>query len=300
MNKEIYVSNIQRFSLDDGDGIRTTVFFEGCNLSCKWCHNPECIDFGPALQFKPTSCTLCGKCQSVCEQDAHTFSNGQHEVDRSKCVLCGKCAEVCENEALKIIGTKYSPDEIMEIILKDEDFYRSSGGGVTFSGGEPMLALPLLRELLVRCREHRLRTAVDTAGNIPFEQYAEVLPYTDVFLIDLKLWDEEKHRRYTGASNVRIRENIRKISEANKRIVIRIPVIGSVNDDLDELGKMADFLKSIPMVELVQLLPYHQYGVGKYALIGRNSEQDSFYVPDSGFMEKALELFRQKGINASF
>ena len=300
MNRDIYVSNIQRFSLDDGDGIRTTVFFKGCNLACRWCHNPECISCGPVLQFQSSRCTLCGKCAAACAQGVHDLADGRHLLDRSRCIACGRCAEACSNEALTVIGTRYSTDEIWEIILKDTDFYKASGGGVTFSGGEPMLALPLLRELLMRCKEHGLHTAVDTAGNVDFERYREVFPYTDVFLIDLKLWDEEKHRQYTGVSNRLIRENIRRISEEHKTIVIRIPIIGSVNDDLGELDKMAEFFKPLAGIRLVQLLPYHQYGVGKYELVGMRSEQDSFYIPSHDFMEAALQLFQEKGIPASF
>lgn len=300
MDKDVYISNIQRFSLDDGEGIRTTIFFKGCNLKCKWCHNPECIRFGQTLQFKQSSCVSCGKCEEVCPHGVHSFKGSRHIIDRSKCISCGKCVDYCSTESLEIIGEIKSADEIMTVILKDVDYYKSSNGGVTFSGGEPMLSLPMLKDLLIRCKAHDLRTAVDTAGNVDFSLYQEIIPYTDVFLVDLKLWDEKKHQYYTGGSNRRIKENIQKLSDANKRIIIRIPVIGSVNDDLDELSMMADFLKSIPMVELVQLLPYHQYGVGKYDLIGIESEQDAFYIPDSAFMKAALELFQKKGIHVSF
>ncbi len=300
MEKDIFISNIQRFSLDDGAGIRTTVFFKGCNLSCKWCHNPECITFDKVLQLSISSCTYCGMCKSVCGQNVHTITDGQHIVNQNECIHCGKCVDACRNDALKLLGTRYSVEEVMEIILKDRAFYESSGGGVTFSGGEPMLALPMLKNLLIQCREHQLSTAVDTAGNVSFKKYLEVIPYTDVFLIDLKVWNDEKHRFYTGVSNYLIKENIRRISDAGSRIIIRTPVIGSVNDDMEELGKMADFLKQIPMVELVQLLPYHLYGVGKYEMIGRKNEQKDFYVPDSEFMNRALVMFREKGINTSF
>lgn len=300
MNSDILVSNIQRFSLDDGPGIRTTVFFKGCNLKCHWCHNPECISFVPELEFHSSRCTLCGKCAAVCTQGVHSFAQEQHLLGRSRCIACGKCVETCSNEALAIIGKAYSADEIMNTVLKDTDFYKASGGGVTFSGGEPMLALPLLKELLARCKQHDLHTAVDTAGNVGFDSYLEIIPYTDLFLIDLKIWNDEKHRLYTEASNKLIKENIRRISDENKSIIIRIPIVGSVNDDFNELGNIAEFLKSIKKIELVQLLPYHQYGIGKYKLIGMDSEQDSFYIPSAEFMQKGLELFKQRGINVSF
>ncbi len=300
MNKDVLISNIQRFSLDDGEGIRTTVFFKGCNLQCKWCHNPECITFQPVLQLNKNSCTSCGVCEKVCRQNVHTIREGQHMVNRDACIQCGNCVASCGNEALKKVGKKYSVEEVMEIILKDKAFYENSDGGVTFSGGEPMLALPMLKELLMQCKKHSISTAVDTAGHVSFERYLEVFPYTNVFLIDLKLWDNEKHLLFTGVSNALIKENIRRISDSGKRIIIRIPVIGSVNDDLEELGKMAEFLREIKKVELVQLLPYHIYGIGKYDMIGMESEQKGFYIPDSQFMNQALALFLQKGINTSF
>lgn len=300
MSKDIYISNIQRFSLDDGEGIRTTVFFKGCNLRCRWCHNPECIGSKPVLQYAISKCESCQKCVYICKYGVHSFKDGKHIIDRKKCILCGKCAEGCSNEALEIVGKKYSCNEVMKIILKDIQYYRHSNGGITFSGGEPMLALPLLKQLLVACKEHNLNTAVDTAANVKFEDYADIMAYTDVFLIDLKIWDEERHRYYTGVSNRLIKENIKRISDAGKRIIIRTPVIGSVNDSFEELSKMADFLKDIKMVELVQLLPYHQYGVGKYNLIGVESEQNEFYVPNEDFMRSALEVYKKRGINVSF
>lgn len=300
MNNDVLISNIQRFSLDDGEGIRTTVFFKGCNLKCKWCHNPECIDFGPAVQLIKTSCTSCGICEKVCKQKVHRITNGQHTMEREACIHCGECMEFCNNDALKRVGKNYSAEEVMDIILKDKAYYETSGGGVTFSGGEPMLALSMLKELLMKCKKQGLSTAVDTAGHVSFDKYQKVMPYTDVFLIDLKVWDDEKHRFYTGVSNALIKENIRRISDSGKRIIIRIPVIGSVNDDLKELGEMAEFLKSIKMVELVQLLPYHLYGIGKYEMIGMESEQERFYAPGSEFMNQACALFQKKGITVSF
>ena len=300
MNDKIYISNIQRFSLDDGDGIRSTVFFKGCNLSCKWCHNPECIKFGPTLQLFRQKCSLCGACEKVCRQGVHKIIDGQHIVDRSKCIFCGECIDACMNEALEQIGKAYTADEVVTELLKDKNFYDYSDGGVTFSGGEPMLALPFLKEVLVKCKEHDLNTAVDTAGCVSFDHFEEVMPYTDVFLFDMKIWDDEKHQKYTGVSNKLIKENIQRLSAHDKRIVVRIPVIGSVNDNLDELAECAEFLSNVKMVELVQLLKYHTYGIGKYDLIDMESDQAGFYTPGPEFMDQALEVFKSKGINVSF
>ena len=300
MEKKTLISNIQRFSLDDGEGIRTTVFFKGCNLSCKWCHNPECISAEKLLQYHENKCANCKKCEEICPIGCHSFENGKHLIDRQKCEGCGKCTEICPGSALEINGKYYTSEALMEIIKKDCAYYENSGGGVTFSGGEPMLSFSVLKDLLMKCKSENIRTAVDTAGNIPYERYEALFPYVDMFLIDLKIWDDDKLKTYTGGSGKRIKENIKLIAEAGKRVIIRIPVIGSVNDEKEELKKMADFLKDIGKIELVQLLPYHQYGIGKYAISGIKSEQADFYVPSSSFMNEMLELFRAIGLNTSF
>jgi pyruvate formate lyase activating enzyme len=196
-------------------------------------------------------------------------------------------------------GTPTEVEEIVKMAISQKPFF-GKRGGVTFSGGEPMLALPFLKEVLIKCKEHELRTAVDTAGCVSFDHFEEVMPYTDVFLFDMKIWDDEKHQKYTGVSNVLIKENIRKLSENGKRIYVRIPIIGSVNDSLEELAECADFLKELETVELVQLLKYHTYGVGKYDLIDMENDQAAFYTPSAEFMEQALEVFRERGINVSF
>ena len=297
-----FISTLQRFSLDDGPGIRTTVFFKGCNLRCAWCHNPECIIPGATLQFLEGSCTGCGKCAAVCPQGVHTITpEGRHLLDRSRCVACGKCAYGCPHTALNLIGRRYEPEELVKQLLKDRKFYETSGGGVTFSGGEPMLHPEYLAEVLRLCKEAGLHTAVDTAGCVPFESFETVLPWADLFLYDIKLWDEERHKAATGVSNRRILENLRRLTDAGASVFIRTPVIPTYSADLEELGHIAAFLAGLPHregVRLIQLLPYHNYGVGKYRSLGSASQTEELRPPEDSFMQEALQRYLDLGLPA--
>lgn len=293
------VSNIQRFSLDDGPGIRTTVFFKGCNLKCVWCHNPECINPNIRLQYNPKQCTLCGKCVNACKQEVHKIIDGKHVVNFSNCIACGKCKDVCLNDALELNGTYYSADALLKEIQKDFSFYQDSSGGVTFSGGEPMLQLSFLKELLPLCKRTGLTVAVDTAGNIPFSDYEQILPYVDYFLYDIKAFTESVHRKYTGVSNQRILENIKHLTNQECTLIVRVPVIPGVNDNEVEMNQISDFLKRV-QPQLVQLLPFHNYGVKKYRLYGLNDTPFQPQPPKPEYMDDLLSLFQSKGINTSF
>ena len=297
-----YVSNIQRFSLDDGPGIRTTVFFKGCNLHCAWCHNPECIVSGLSLQLIENSCVGCGKCAAVCDRGVHTIdADGRHLVDRSRCAGCGKCAYQCPHTALNLIGTRYEPEELLRQILKDRKYYETSSGGVTFSGGEPLLHPEYLSGMLALCREAGLHTAVDTAGCVPFSSFEQVLPHAELFLYDIKLWSSDRHQAATGVPNERILENLRRLTDAGGEVWIRTPVIPTFNDDLEELGHIAAFLAGLPareQVQKIQLLPYHSYGVGKYATLGVDSRTAGLQPPAEAFMEEALRLYLDLGLPA--
>ena len=290
-----YISNIQRFSLDDGPGIRSTVFFKGCNLRCAWCHNPECIVSGPSLQLAAASCVACGRCVEACLQGVHTITpDGAHLVDRSLCKACGKCVYQCRRTGLQLIGKQYEPEELLKQILKDRKYYESSGGGVTFSGGEPMLQPEYLAEMLRLCRKAGLHTAVDTAGCVPYRHFEQVLPWADLFLYDIKLWSSDRHRAATGVPNELILENLRRLTDDGADVFIRTPVIPTYNDDPEELGQIARFLADLPgreHVKLIQLLPYHNYGVGKYEALGSNSKTAGIDPPAETFMQEALRLY---------
>ena len=275
MNATIF--DIQRNSFVDGPGIRTTVFFKGCNLKCKWCHNPESQRFETQMMIYKNKCTGCGKCASICPNHL------------SSCEFCGKCEIYCPNDARKVCGKKYTPEQVLSEVIKDKMFYDTSKGGVTFSGGECMLQIDFLEQILKLCKESEIHTAVDTAGAVSWEHFEKILPYTDLFLYDVKCFDEEKHKEFTGVSNKLILENLKKISDdTDKDIIIRIPVINGVNADREEMEKIAGFLKNIRK-SAVELLPYHRMGEHKYDAL--DMEYTQYEVPDKEVIEEYKKLF---------
>lgn len=279
MSKICHLFDIQRGSFVDGPGIRTTVFFKGCNLRCQWCHNPESWSQKSQLLFYTQKCTACGACRSVCPQGC--------PEDRTQCISCGSCAAICPNGARELCGFDLATDELMEIISKDAPFYRKSGGGVTFSGGECMLQVDALEEVLKLCVDQGIPTAVDTAGNVPWESFERVLPYTDLFLYDVKLANAEKHRHYTGTDNERILENLHRLSKNHARIWIRIPIIRGVNDTIQEMDAITSRLEGIA-IEKVELLPYHKLGQSKFKAMDMTGQ--CFEAPD----KETLNALKQR------
>lgn len=259
MENSALIFDISHSSFVDGPGIRTTVFFKGCNLRCKWCHNPESISPKPELMFYADRCKDCGACLRNCPNELKT------------CSLCGKCAHYCLYDARKLCGKRYAVDELFSEIVCDRAFYESSGGGVTFSGGECMLQVEFLTEILKKCKDEHISTAVDTAGKVPWESFEKILPYTDLFLYDIKLMDKALHRKFTGADNSLILDNLKKLFGAGKRIHIRIPVIANVNDNAAEMEKVKAFLKENGYPEKVELLPYHKLGEAKRNALGKET-----------------------------
>jgi len=272
------IFDIERNSFVDGPGIRTTVFFKGCNLRCAWCHNPESQFKKPQMLFYKDRCKGCGKCTEKCP----------HEL--KSCDLCGKCTLYCVGDAREICGKEYLLSEVLQNILKDKAFYDNSGGGVTFSGGECMLQIDFLEEILKRCKENGIHTAVDTAGHVPYAYFERILPYTDLFLYDVKCFDGEKHRHYTGVDNRLILDNLQKLLSLGKRVWVRIPVIGSVNDSEEEMQRIKGFLDSCGSPEKIELLPYHSLGEHKYASLGR--EAVLFTKPSEDKMARLRSIFR--------
>ena len=269
------VFDIQLNSFVDGPGIRTTVFFKGCNLRCKWCHNPESQKMAPQMLLYQNKCTGCGKCAQVCPNRLQN------------CDLCGKCTIFCPNDARSVCGKEMSVEELLREVEKDRAFYETSGGGVTCSGGECMLQIDALVEFLAGSKNSGLHTAVDTAGNVPWESFARILPVTDLFLYDVKCISEKLHREGTGVSNRLILENLCRLAkEFSGEILVRVPVIGGFNADLAEMTRIAEFLKEIGLTR-VELLPYHSMGEHKYPACGM--EKIAFTVPS----EEEMAAFRK-------
>ena len=293
---EATIFDIQRFSVHDGPGIRTTVFFKGCNLHCFWCHNPESIRSQREVEFLPIKCIGCGKCFTVCPNQCHVLKDGEHIFDQEKCTACGKCTDFCYAEALTMAGKTYSPQEVLDIVLMDKPFYKEEGG-MTCSGGEPMLQKDFLEELLRLAKENGLHTAVDTAGNVPFEWYEQVLPYTDLFLFDLKCMDDEGHVKAVGVHNQLIKENICRLSQAGAHIWVRIPTIPGVNATLENMRETAELVKDLEGVELVELLAFHKLGGGKYDSLGLEYAAKEITPPSKEEMNALCQPFRDVGKN---
>lgn len=287
------IVDIKRMAIHDGDGIRTTVFFKGCPLKCVWCHNPESIGFKPQLSYIKKKCIGCGECVKVCKSRAHIIENGNHVFHREKCTGCGKCEEVCLGEALKLYGKEMAVSELMPILLEDKDFYENSGGGVTLSGGECLMQADFCAELLKELKKNQIHTAVDTCGFVSREAIDKVMPYTDIFLYDVKAFDETVHIKCTGQSNKIILENLRYINDCGKKIEIRIPYVPDYNSS--EIEEIARFLSGLKHVTKVKVLPYHNYAGSKYEALEMDNTLPE-KVPDKEVIEKVEKLMRVVGL----
>lgn len=258
------LTNIQRFSLNDGPGIRTTVFFQGCNMRCAWCHNPETLSVHPALLQYAGKCIGCGRCFAVCPRQAHRMQDGRHIVDRSLCIGCGKCADVCFAGALVMSGRAYTVAEVMDEVLQDQLYYRLSGGGVTLSGGEAALQADFAAALTRACHEQDISVAVETNLSLPLDQTAGLYEAVDLIMCDLKLFDKRLHEKNTGLGNERIIENLHEISTLGKPIIVRTPLIPDVTDQVENLNAIAALAASLPNVQGYELLRFNPLGGAKY------------------------------------
>lgn len=292
------ITNLQRFSITDGHGIRTSVFFKGCPLSCKWCHNPESISYFKELLYDSEKCISCGTCIMKCPQGALSFNDDKKIlIDKSKCDACGICTEYCLGSALDVIGKEYSVDGLIKEIEKDRMFYETSDGGVTLSGGESMAQdIDYLEELCRKLKRRGVHIAVDTSGQAPQKNYERILPYVDIFLFDLKTLDVEKHKHYVGSNTELILSNLIYLSENGANINIRIPIIEGVNADDNDIKEMIDFLKENNIsVTQINILPYHEIGTHKYDKMGLEYSKDEFAVPSEHKMESIKKMFTQAG-----
>lgn len=280
------ISNIQRYSLHDGPGIRTTVFLKGCPLRCAWCHNPENISPRPQLRVIQTLCLQCGQCRTACPRGA----------DSQACEACRQCLPACPTSARVLVGSVMTLEELMELILKDRIFFEDSQGGVTFSGGEPLFQSEFLKSLLLACRQSGLHTTVDTCGFTRWPQMAELVPWTNLFLYDLKLMDERRHQEFCGASNRPILDNLRQLSQVHDHIWIRIPLLPGLNDGPEELDAMAHLAAGLAGVRQVHLLPYHRLGQQKHPADSQAGRVSDLAPPSEETVQAAAARFAAFGL----
>jgi len=290
------IFNIMRFSLHDGPGIRTTVFLKGCPLSCAWCHNPEGRSRKPDLIFFENRCVRSGECVRVCPHGATVLEDGAVRITDA-CRACGTCVDVCAAGAREIAGRWVSAQEIIREIESDRLFWEESGGGVTFSGGEPLFQPQLLEALLQACRERKIHSAVETCGYASKRVLLRLAPTIDLFLVDLKLMDSAKHRRHAGRGNELILSNIRTLAESGQELIIRYPVIPGVNADEENVRQMIQFLKELKLRRL-DLLPYHPTGAEKYRRLRLlPPEVDCEAGSVTSVVEEIASRFRERGFD---
>lgn len=267
--EKVYISEIQKFCVHDGPGIRTTVFFQGCPLHCKWCQNPETLSLKPVILYDKNLCAGCQACLNACKNAAISLSQEEGILtNKQDCILCGDCTKECFFLSRKLSSKPMSVEEVYESVMKDQVVFRKSGGGITLSGGEPLLNPKFCMELLKKIKFDNISTAVETAGFLPQKDLMEVAEYVDTFLFDMKLLDEKKHTFYTGVSNHMIISNLKALTDIHNNVVIRIPLIPGVNDDDAEFSSMIGFITSLRHVNSVHILPFHHLGSNKYDLIG--------------------------------
>ncbi len=288
-----FVFNIMRFSLHDGPGIRTTVFFKGCPLSCWWCHNPESRSPAPELMYSEDRCVRCWSCVTACPNHAISWVNGPI-WDRTVCQHCGACAEACPTGARQQVGRWMSVAEVVGEASRDTVFFDQSGGGVTLSGGEPLMQAEFVEKVLDSCRERGIHTAIETCGAAPRSTVLRLSKKTDLILYDLKLMDPVKHRQFIGASNENILANLRALAGEHKAVLVRIPLIPGVNDDNDNIEQMRTFLHSIGLFQ-VDLLPYHEIGVDKYRRLGLEYRLEGLKPPGAEQIEEIAKQLQSDG-----
>lgn len=285
------IFSIQKFSIHDGPGIRTTIFFKGCPLTCQWCHNPESQSYQKEMFHHAERCISCGRCASSCRQQAiHKGADGLH-YDEQQCTHCEVCTESCYHNVWEIVGKEYTVPELMIEIEKDRPFYEQSGGGVTLSGGEVMTQIEFVQELIQSCKEQGISVAVDTCGHAPWENFMRMIENVDFFLYDIKFMDAALHQKYTGVDNTLILENLKRLSNHGATINLRLPLLAGINTEDHHIQQVLNFIRDLN-IHSVNLLPYHDLATGKYQKMHKQYAAEIFLKPSDEQMTEIQEMFR--------
>ena len=295
--RKAFIVKIQRYCIHDGPGIRATVFFKGCPLRCVWCSSPETHSPEPEIAFYKEKCIEgCEACVGACPEGAISKMGANIEIDRAKCTDCGECADVCPSQALSVIGIPMNAQRIVEDVQKDKQFYEHSGGGVTLSGGEPLLHFECAAEIAKECQKKGISVALDTCGHGKKENVNRVLDHVDLVLYDIKHMDPLKHKKYTGVRNDIILDNARMISKRGVPMIIRYPLVPGINDSPDNLNRLAVFVSELTVVERLDILPYHRLGGPKYRILGRRYDLEHLESPDKHQVQRVNELLEDHGL----
>ena len=288
------VTEIQRFCMHDGDGVRTVVFLKGCPLRCKWCHNPETQKAEQEMLYYSSKCIGCGACEIACSNGAHSFSD-HHHYDRTLCITCGKCAEACPTEAISPAMSEKIIDEIVSAVERDMAFY-GNNGGITLSGGEPLIHGKTVIELLKKCKEKNISTAVETCGYVSTDILKEAIKYTDLFLWDVKDTNDERHKEYTGVSNQGIIENLLLADSLGAKTVMRCIIVNGVNADLAHIESLAELWHKLSGCRYIELIPYHAYGGSKMLPLGKEDNGNREWIPAKEQIEHIKAVLRSRGV----
>lgn len=283
------VFNIQKFSINDGRGMRTTVFLKGCPLNCVWCHNPESREKSAEISFIAEKCIGCGYCFRVCPRGCHVMKDGKHEFNRDLCARCGLCAKECYAQALEAVGKSMTVAEVMEEVEKDRPFYETSGGGMTLSGGEPMMQCEFSKALLRAAKAREINTALETCGYAPFDRYAGILDDVDLFLYDCKETDPALHKKFMGVDNTLILRNMFAIDERGKQVILRCPIIPGLNDRDDHFAGIAATANKLKHIVEIHVLPYHPLGESKSGRIGKKYALAGKPFPEKEIVKKWIK-----------
>jgi len=293
------IFDIQRFSIHDGPGIRTTVFLKGCTLSCVWCHNPEGMTAPPNLSFLPAKCIGCRCCERLCPEHGHNITNKAHTLDRTNCRVCGLCTKECFSGALELVGRTATVEEVIQTVLRDKPFYETSGGGMTLSGGEPLQQADFTMELLKSAKGYGLNCAIETCGNVPYSAFKCVLPFVDLFLYDVKETDSARHAEYTGCGNKLILENLRRLHDDGASILLRLPIIPGLNDRDAHFKAVAALAAALPHLRGVDILPYHRLGESKAARFDVTARIPQIVTPTTAQVAGWIARLKELGVNAT-